>query len=229
MAVSTRPSRTAPSASARTESRISDTVFLPIGPEPRLSTRKSAGGGPRGVVSVNDRPSLDRCPPGGVGSPCERTPVVWVRTSRQWGCRVPGSAPHVGDPSSTPLADRRAAPAGMHRRWRHTQGVADRAAGIAGAGAGADRPLLVAAARPHPPGLSLPISRTQAMERTRPPGEVPVLDVAARVENHRRHALGRGRDRSRACSWSRGRRQAGSTLPPAMSLSGAGPAPEHCR
>jgi len=66
----------------------------------------------------------------------------------------------------------------MHRRWRHTQGIADRAAGIAGAVAEADRPLLVAAA-----GLPVAISRTQAMKRTPPLGEAPVLDVAARVEN----------------------------------------------
>ncbi len=33
----------------------------PIGPDPRLPARKTAGGRPRGVVSVDDRPSPDRC------------------------------------------------------------------------------------------------------------------------------------------------------------------------
>ena len=63
------------------------------------------------------------------------------------------------------------------------QGVADRAAGIAGAVAEVDWPLRVAAARLRAAGLSVAISRTQAMERTPPPGEAPVLAVAARFEN----------------------------------------------
>ena len=50
--------------------------------------------------------------------------------------------------------------AGMDSRWRHSEGVAARAAGTAGAVAEADRPLLVAAAWLHDIGYAEPLRRS---------------------------------------------------------------------